>query len=68
MARQFFRSAENPLKLITANNTILEGGYHVVKLGLNFNVVEDGFLQPHPVFFGEFYGADIEVDAILSYP
>ena len=32
-------------------------------------MVEDGFLQPHPVFFsGEFYGADIEVDAILSYP
>ena len=31
--------------------------------------MEDGFLQPHPVFFsGEFYGADIEVDAILSYP
>ena len=23
--RQFFRSAENPVKLITANNTILEG-------------------------------------------
>ena len=69
MARQFFRSAENPVLLITANNTILEGGSHVVKLGLNFNVVEDGFLQPHPVFFsGEFYGADIEVDAILSYP
>ena len=32
-------------------------------------MVEDGFLQPDPVFFsGEFYGADIEVDAILSYP
>ena len=51
VARQFFKSAENRVKLITANNTILEGGSHVVKLGLNFNVVGDGFLQPHPVFF-----------------
>ena len=60
VARQFFKSAENRIKLITANNTILEGGSHVVKLGLNFNVVEDGFLQPHTVLFsGEFYGADI---------
>ena len=69
VAHQFFRSAENPVRLITANNTTSEGGSHVVKLGLNFDVVEDGFLQPHPVFFsGEFYGAEIEVDAILSYP
>ena len=50
-ARQFFKSAENLVKLITANNTILEGGSHVVKFRLNFNVVEDGFLQPHYVFF-----------------
>ena len=51
LARQLFRSAENPVKLITANSSILEGGSHVVKLGLNFHVVEDGFLQPHPVLF-----------------
>lgn len=57
VARQFFSSAENPVRLITANNTILEGGSHVVQLGLFFNVVEDGFLQPHPVFFlGNFTG------------
>ena len=69
MAEQIFRSAENPVRLITANNTILEGGSHVVNLGLNFDVVEDVFLQPHPGFFsGEFYGADIEADAISSYP
>jgi hypothetical protein len=66
---QFFKRAETPLKLITANNSILEGGSLVVDLGLNFVVEEDGFLQPNPVFFsGEFYGANIEVDAILSYP
>ena len=57
VAKQFFRSAENPHRLITANNIILEGGSHVVKLGLNFNVVGDVFLQPHPVFFlGTFTG------------
>ena len=56
----FFQRAENPVKLITANNSILEGGSQVVKLGLNFNVVEDGFLQPDPVSFSrEFYGAEL---------
>ncbi len=43
VARQFFRSAENPVKLITANNSILDGGFQVVKLGLNFHVMENGF-------------------------
>ena len=69
VSRQHWRGAENPVKLVTANNTILDGGDEVVQLGLYFNVVEDGFVQPRPIFFeGEFYGAEIEVDAILSYP
>ena len=38
-------------------------------MGLNFIVVEDGFVQPQPISFkGDFYGAEIELDAILSYP
>ena len=41
----------------------------MVELGLNFNVVEDGFVQPQPISFkGDFYGAETELDAILSYP
>ena len=41
----------------------------MIELGLNFNVVEDGFVQPQPRGFkGDFYGAEIELDAILSYP
>ena len=49
----FFQRGVNPVKFITANNSILEVGSQVVKLGLNFNVVEDGFLQPDLVSFLE---------------
>ena len=67
--RQDWRPAPNPVRLITANNSILRGGDKVVELGLNFNVVEDGFVQPQPMSFkGDFYGAEIDFDAILSYP
>ena len=51
MGRKFFKRVENRVKLIMANNTILEGCSHTVKLGINFNVEEDGFLQLNPVFF-----------------
>ena len=41
----------------------------VVDLGLYFEVVENGFVHPQPIFLNaEFYAAEIEVDAILSYP
>ena len=64
-----WKPAPNPVRLITANNTVLKGGDKFVELGLNFSVVEDGFLQPQPISFkGDFYGAEIELDAILSYP
>ena len=67
--RQDWRPAPNPVRLITANNSILRGGDKVVELGLNFNVVEDGFVQPQPISFkGDFNGAEIDFDAILSYP
>ena len=67
--RQDWRPAPNPVRLITANSSILRGGDKVVELGLNFNVCEDGFVQPQPISFkGDFYGAEVEFDAILSYP
>ena len=66
---QDWKIAQNPVRLITANNSVLRGGDKVVELGLNFNVVEDGFVQPQPISLkGDFYGAEIELDAILSYP
>ena len=41
----------------------------VVDLGLYFEMVENGFVHPQPIFLNaEFYAAEIEVDAILSYP
>ena len=40
----------------------------MVDLGLYFEVVENGFVHPQPIFLNaEFYAAEIEVDAILSY-
>ena len=69
VSRQDLKTAQNPVKRITAKNSVLMGGDKTVELGLNFNVVEDGFLQPQPISFkGDFYGAKIESDAILSYP
>ena len=52
---QHWKGAENPVKLVTANNTILEGTYKVVQLGLYFNIVEDGFVKPRPVFLRGFF-------------
>ncbi len=64
-----WRIAEDPVRLITANNTVLKGGDVVVDLGLFFEVVENGYAHPQPIFLkAEFYAAEIEVDAILSYP
>jgi hypothetical protein len=55
--------------LITANNSVLGGGDFVVNLGLFFEAVEDGYPLPEPIYFqAEFYAAEIEIDAILSYP
>ena len=69
VSRQDRKIAQNPVRLITANNSVLRGGDKVVELGLTLNVVEDGFVQPQPISFkGDFYGAEIELHAILSYP
>ena len=57
------------MRLLTANNTVLVGGDKVIQLGLYFREFEDGFEKPKPIFYeAEFFGAEIEVDAILSYP
>ena len=57
------------MRLITAKNSVLKGGDVVVDLGLYFEVVENGYVQPLPIFLNaEFYAAEIEVDDILSYP
>jgi len=67
--QEFWREAKNPIQLITANGSILPGGNEVVTLGLNFRVVEDGFVQPHPMHIETpFICADFDIDAILSYP
>jgi hypothetical protein len=63
-----FQKAKKPVRLVTANNSVLAGGDKVVTLNLCFQKVE-GVPSPEPLVQpAEFYAAKIDVDAILSYP
>ena len=61
--------SRNPLALVTADGNRMEGGKKEVTVQLNFKV--DHPDNPQQVDWsipGTFHDADIQVDAILSYP
>ena len=61
--------AAEPLNFVTANGNPLEGGKRCANLQLTFQQkVEGQFLSPTKIFSGQFYEADIGVDAIISHP
>ena len=57
------------MKLLTANGQRLAGGTRVIETVLAFTQEKNGMRQKEKKFCdAEFYEADIQVDAILSYP
>ena len=63
------RLAPKAVRLITANGQRMEGGERCIDMEIGFQQVFRGRRLPQTLFFeGTFYLADIEVDAIISYP
>lgn len=61
--------AVEPVRLLAANNQVIEGGDKVVPLSLGFMQFQGGEWKPDLlVLEGIFFQAAIEVDMILSYP
>ena len=64
----FFQS-QNPLSLIAANGQRLGGGERIIPTVLGFVAQQNGEIQPElMVFPADFHEAEIQVDAIISYP
>ena len=56
------------MKLLTANGQRLAGGTRVIEKTLEFTQEKNGMREKEKKFCdAEFYEADIQVDAILSY-
>ena len=64
-----FQRANSPLTLVAANGQVLEGGKCTIDLCMKFyqssEVVD---VEPEVELDGEFFEANIGIDAILSYP
>ena len=61
--------ARQAVKLVAANQQLIEGGERVVSLQLEFQVTGTSKgAREFALFEGEFYEASIDVDMILSYP
>jgi hypothetical protein len=69
LPEHLFFSAPRILKLLTANGQRLAGGARIVETTLGFTPEKKGVRQKEKWYCNaEFYEADIQVDAILSYP
>ena len=69
LPQHIFQKAKKPLNNVTKNGGRLEGGAHTVVLGLQFeHWTEEGVRGNTKRLDGEFYSADIHVDAIISFP
>ena len=63
----FFRAADDPIQLVTANGQTMMGGTRTVALEIAFNPCENGTFLDKPMKFEAIcYEADISVDLILS--
>ena len=61
--------ASKPVRLVAANGLPLSGGSRSTALDISFVQVREHEILPDAcIIHGEFYEADIDVDAIISYP
>ena len=61
--------AKEPLRFQTANGEILEGGSRCTRVKMKLQLEKNEKAQPEEISFDtEFYDANIQVDAILSFP
>ena len=64
-----FQRANSPLTLVAANGQVLEGGKSTIELRMKFyQSSEVTEVQSEVELDGEFFEANIGIDAILSYP
>lgn len=64
-----FVEAESPLRLIAANGQVLEGGRRTISLRMKwYQSSDEEEVTPEIEMPGEFFEAEIGIDAILSYP
>ena len=69
VSSELFSEAEQKLCLVTASGQRLPGGDRIVNLGMEFYQLVGGReLEEVARLEGEFYEADIKVDAIISFP
>ena len=69
LPNHLFSQAPSVLKFRTANGQVLAGGDRVIQTSLGFTQSIDGVQQKELLELNAvFYEADIQVDAILSYP
>ena len=66
---RLLQRAKSPVRLVTANNQVLQGGDKTVSLEVTFRQKYAGEFLPNLLACdAEFYQACIDVDAILSFP
>ena len=65
----FFRLADDPVSLVTANGQYMSGGTRTVDLEISFTPSENGNILDKKMKVSAIcYEADISVDLILSFP